>query len=307
MINLILGVIAVIIAGSSVFLRFIEKIEKKDAIIRCVIALAITVISISFKVIPTGYTGVRTTFGQIDENVLHNGLHFKIPFVQSIKTINNKQQDKKFEGEIWGEANDKTACFANNVIITYQINPDKSAFICANVNDYDDNLIPQAIVNSAVKSAMIQLPSDQVTDRSKIEAKTKEALERAISEKYGTDTVIVLKVTVDNMDYEESYNKAIAEKQIARQNAEKQAIENQKNIDLAKAEQEKAAAEAETNRIRAEGEAKAMTIAAEAEAEAYRIKSSQITENLLRKWELDARKEHGWVTIQGANTVVTNK
>lgn len=125
--------------------------------------------------------------------------------------------------------------------------------------------------------------------------------------KYGTDTVIVLKVTVDNMDYEESYNKAIAEKQIARQNAEKQAIENQKNIDLAKAEQEKAAAEAETNRIRAEGEAKAMTIAAEAEAEAYRIKSSQITENLLRKWELDARKEHGWVTIQGANTVVTNK
>ena len=50
-----------------------------------------------------------------------------------------------------------------------------------------------------------------------------------------------------------------------------------------------------------------MTRAAEAEAEAYRIKSSQITENLLRKWELDARKEHGWVTIQGANTVVTNK
>lgn len=101
--------------------------------------------------------------------------------------------------------------FANNVIITYQINPNKSAYICANVNDYKDNLIPQSIVNSAVKTAMIQLPSDQVTDRSKIETKTKEELEKAISEKYGTDTVIVLKVTVDNMDYEEGYNKAIAE------------------------------------------------------------------------------------------------
>ena len=32
MINLILGVIAVIIAGSSVFLRFIEKIEKNGTI-----------------------------------------------------------------------------------------------------------------------------------------------------------------------------------------------------------------------------------------------------------------------------------
>ena len=107
------------------------------------------------------------------------------------------------------------------------------------------------------------------------------------------------------MDFEESYNKAIADKQIARQNAEKQAIENQKAVDLAKANREKAEIEAETAKVKAQGEADAMIITAEAEAEAYKIQSSEITENLIRKWEMEARNKHGWVTIQGANTVVT--
>lgn len=41
-------------------------------------------------------------------------------------------------------------------------------------------------------------------------------------------------------------------------------------------------------------------------AEAYRIKSAAITDNLLKKWELDARLKHGWIEVQGANTVVTS-
>ena len=47
-----------------------------------------------------------------------------------------------------------------------------------------------------------------------------------------------------------------------------------------------------------------MIIAAQAEADAYRIKSAEITDNLLRKWELDARAKHGWVTIQGGTPIV---
>ena len=280
-------------------IKFYEKMTKKKAVALFVIAVLLITASSSFTIIKTGYTGVRTTFGQIDSTVLQNGLNFKVPFVQSIKTVNNKQQDEKFNGEIWGEALDKTVVFATDVIVTYQINPAKSAYIYANVNNYKDNLIPQTLVNSAVKSAMVQLPSDQVTNRNKIESLTKTTLEKAIVEKYGSDAVIILKVTIDNMD--------IADKQIARQNAEKQAIENQKAVDLAKANQDKAAIEAETKKITAQADADAMIISAQAEAEAYKIKSAEITENLLKKWELDARKEHGWVTIQGANAIVTGQ
>ena len=307
MLNLIIIVIAAAIAVLGIAAYKTGQVKKRTAVSAVIAGVVLVVLSGSFTIIPTGYTGVKTTFGQIDNTVLKNGFNFKIPIVQRISKVNNKQQDKKYEGQIWGEASDKTVVWADNVIVTYQINADSSSYIYANVSNYTQNLIPQTLVNSAVKSAMISLKSDSVTDRTKIESATKTALEKAIKEKYGADTVSVLKVTIDSMDFEESYNKAIADKQIARQEAEKQAIENQKAVDMAKANQEKANVEAQTKKIQAQADADAMVISAQAEAESYRIKSEQITDKLLKKWELDARKAHGWVTVQGANTIVTDK
>lgn len=40
----------------------------------------------SFHIIPTGYTGVKTSFGQIQKTTIQSGkLNFCIPFVQSMK------------------------------------------------------------------------------------------------------------------------------------------------------------------------------------------------------------------------------
>ena len=44
---------------------------------------------------------------------------------------------------------------------------------------------------------------------------------------------------------------------------------------------------------------------AKAEAEANRLKSESITDELIRMTEAEARKEHGWVTVQGGSPVVT--
>ena len=82
----------------------------------------------SFHIIPTGYTGVKTSFGQIKETTIQSGkLNFCIPFVQSIHKVNNKQQDKHIEAQVWGEAADKTPVYAADVIVTYQVLPEKSA------------------------------------------------------------------------------------------------------------------------------------------------------------------------------------
>ena len=71
------------------------KTIRKGRVVLCailVLLLAITLFK-SFTIVPTGYTGVRTTFGQIDANVVEPGFSFKIPYVQSIQKVNNKQQD----------------------------------------------------------------------------------------------------------------------------------------------------------------------------------------------------------------------
>lgn len=224
------------------------------------IGVVIFVLGCSFTIVPTGYTGVKTTFGQISEKTLPKGFNFKIPFVQSIELVNNKQQDVKIDAEVWGETLEKTPVYASNIIVSYQINPDKSSWIFAKYSD-PDNLIDSNIVSSAIKSALIELSVDNVTNRSKIEPLVKEKLSISLNEKYGENTITVAKVVINQMDFEESYNDAIAEKSIARQKQEKQEIENQTAIDKAEADKQvaitNAEAEAETLRIEAEAEAAA--------------------------------------------------
>ena len=98
-------------------------------------------------IIPTGYTGVKTSFGQIQQEPIQSGtVNFTIPFVESIHKVNNKQQDKRIEAQIWGEASDKTPVYASDVIVTYQVLPEKSAWIYANVSDIK-NLIGEETTN----------------------------------------------------------------------------------------------------------------------------------------------------------------
>lgn len=134
-------------------MRFWKKREKdgesamwryaKYAVVAvCVIGIGAN----SISVIPTGYTGVKSTFGKISEKELTTGIHISVPFVQHIQTISNKQQDRRCEGKIWGETSDKTPVYGENVTVTYSISPEKSAWLCANVTD-TDNLIKESIRN----------------------------------------------------------------------------------------------------------------------------------------------------------------
>ena len=62
-----------------------------------------------------------------------------------------------------------------------------------------------------------------------------------------------------------------------------------------------------TMKIKAEAEAEKTRIAAQAEADANAMINNSITEDLIRMKEAEARLKHGWVTVQGAQAVVTDK
>lgn len=154
----------------------------------------------SFHIIPTGYTGVKTSFGQIQETTIQSGkLNFCIPFVQSIHKVNNKQQDKHIEAQVWGEASDKTPVYAADVIVTYQVLPEKSAWLYANVSDIK-NLVGDELVASAIKSAMAELGPNEVTNRTKIEPLAQQKLAESLVQKYGDDVVFVNKVVINDMN-----------------------------------------------------------------------------------------------------------
>lgn len=276
---LIVGLILIAV-GIGLFMYFkynrYNTIQSKTPLILIITGIVFSLLSASFTIIPTGYTGVRTTFGQIDDSTVQNGFNWSIPFVQSIATVNNKQQDISFsDEEIWSETEERTAIYYKGITVTYQINSEKSAWIYANISDYENNLVSKGLVSSSIKSSSKALSDTDATNRSIIEPLALKNIQNSLDEKYGKDVIYVNKVVINNADFEESYNKAIADKQKAQLAAEQQEIVNQQNID-------KADADAKAAVTKANGDAEAKKIAAEAEAKANETLEKSITEKILK-------------------------
>lgn len=270
---------------------------KKRVLMIPAILLLVIVLITSMTIIPTGYTGVKTSFGQIQEETISSGrLIFTVPFVESIHKVNNKQQDKTVEAQVWGEASDKTPVYAADITVTYQIMPERSVWIYANVSD-TKNLVTDSLVSSAVKSAMVELGPEEVTNRAKIEPLVQEKLNTSLEQKYGEETVYINKVTINDMDFEDAYNEAIQQRSIAQQKAQQQEIENAAAI--AKAEADKRVAI--TN---AEAEAEKAAITADAQAEANRKIAESLSEELIEYQKI--QKWDGKLpTVTGGNSLVS--
>lgn len=274
---------------------------KRIGTIAIVLGIILTIFGSSFTIIATGYTGVRTTFGQVSQKTLRNGWNWKAPFVQTIETVNNKQQDKTFaskkEDYIWGETSEKTPVYASDIIVSYTVNPEKSAWIVTNVSVDIADMVSYELVSSAVKNSTSKLTAENVTKREQIEVLAIEDLQVSLNQKY-PNCITVKKIVINDMEFEQSYNDAIAARSIAVQNQEKQRIENETAVAKAEADKQVKIAEAE-------GKAEALRIAAEAEAEANRKIRESLSDEIIKskfyeKWDGTLPK------VMGEGTVITD-
>ena len=145
---------------------------------------------------------------------------------------------------------------------------------------------------------MIELDIQTVTNRSVIEPLIKDKLEKSLAEKYGEDTVMVMKVVINGMDFEESYNNAIAEKSVAQQTYEKQVIDNKTALEKAEADKQVAI-------MNAEAQAEAKRIAAQAEADANEKISASLNDDVLQSKFYD--KWNGELPqVMGENAVIAD-
>ena len=110
--------------------------------------------------------------------------------------------------------------------------------------------------------------------------------------------IIITNASLIDISVDEQTEKAINDKIKAVQDAERQAVENQMNVD-------KATADAEARRIKAQGKADALLIEAQAEAEANAKVSESLTDNIIRQQYIDKwNGELSRVSGSGSNTLV---
>lgn len=158
------------------------------------------------------------------------------------------------------------------------------------------------IVNTRIKSKVKTYVNEVTSEYSVLEAymdkksELNTELTRHLKDKLAEYGVIVESATLPRTDPDKAIKKAITERS-------KKAQE----VEAAKQEQEKQKILAQTKKIEAQGEAEAAIEKARGEAEANRLEAASITDKLIKKWEMEARKQHGWITIQGGTPIVDTK
>lgn len=268
----------------------------KIAITVGVVALSLLLIrGLAVKRIPANTVGVKVSaFNGAQKTTLQTGYHFKIPFVDKIYTLPTSVQTKTME-KLTTQTKDGQ-WLNTNIDVKYKINKDEAMTVFSNYTDLEN-------VNNNVISPAVQRAIESVTGDYDIydilgakRTEVYEAIDKALKEKFESYNLEFVSFTITDQDAGDEIEAAIKNESV-----------KQKEIDTAKQEQEKSKVEAETKKVQAQAEADTAIIRAEGEAKSNKIKSDSITDNLIRMKEAEAREKHGWVTVNGANGVITNQ
>ncbi len=226
--------------------------------------LAIIVFFSSFYTIKSTERGVLATFGKMSDQVVEDGLHLKIPFIQTIKKVNVQQ--KKFDGKENSYTRDVQTSEVEYTI-NYDLVRENVSRLMKNVGDDYHNRIVVPFIRSAMKESFGNYAAtDIVENRDAVRREIEATLRHTLDSNYFTNVQFQL---VD-IDFDDEFETAIKEKQVA----------------------EQAALKAKNVTIQVEEKAKQTKIAAEAEAEAMRIKANALERNpklvsyeAVQKWD----------------------
>ena len=263
----------------------------------------------SLEHVGQGEVGVVYTMKDgVQEETLSPGFHFVGPTAkvknypvaqQQLVLSNNPADYNEDEHADWHvDAPADGGMVKLNMTVNYNFIPDRVTELYEKFNGMDgDQIMNNMVQNSAIAYIKEVTPTFTVMDiysdkRSEVSKAITEYLNKKLTDEYGINisSALIIDVQLD-----EGLQEKVKAKEQAKQDAEKAELDKQTAI--AQGEADKAKAEA----------AAAVTITnAEAQAKANQILSASITDELIRMKEAEARLKHGWITVQGADTVVTD-
>ena len=229
-----------------------SKTAVKWGVITVAAVLALIVVFSSFTTVPAGHTGVITQFGAVSSNVLSEGLHLKIPFIQTVHMVNNQVLKVDVDAS---SASKDLQTLKSTISINYRVDQNSSASLYKNVGlDYEDVIIRPAI-NECVKAVTAQYTAEElITKRQDVG----EQMRSLVSDKIDVYGLRVEIFNIINFDFSDEFNKAIEAKQTAQQNALKAEQDLAKVKVDAQQKVEQAKAEAEATRTKADADAYAI-------------------------------------------------
>ena len=257
------------------------KLNKTIIIIAAVLILGVLICTTCTAQVPTGYTGILTTFGRVESYTLDAGFHFKSPF-QNVVLMDNREQKTSF----------RTQSFSSDIqqvdidgSINFSINTATAMNLYREVGtSYFNTLVMPRLLENTKAVFSKYTAENLVAARERLSLTIRDQLSSEM-DRYGIN---IISVSIENIDFTDSFTDAVEQKQVAAQKKLQAEIEQeQKTMETQQqAERQRITAEAEAavKKIQADAAAYATRIQAEAEAEANQKIAASLTESLI-KWQ----------------------
>jgi regulator of protease activity HflC (stomatin/prohibitin superfamily) len=212
------------------------------------IVIGSVAVSGSFYTVRAGEKALVFTWGKIT-SVTSEGLHFKIPIMQSVSKVDIRTQ----KAEAPAQAASKNMQNVSTVVtLNYHLSHDKLDELYAKVGLEVENKIIAARIQETVKAVVARYTAEELLSmREQIKNEISTSLTRQL-----LDYNIVVDaggVQITNFEFSRGFNEAIEDKQVA----EQKALTAKNNLERVKVEAEQKVAQAR-------GEAEAIRIQAEA-------------------------------------------
>lgn len=260
MILLILSIL-VFIVGIVSFIVGVSHKETGPKVggIICFILVPILLIISCVGVVPTGYTGILTTFGAVNDRTIGAGINFIAPWQNIVKMDNRAQKVELATQAFSSDIQQVDISMSINYCIDQQTARD--LYKTVGKNYYDNIMYPRIQENT--KAVFSQYTAEALIAKREILSSTVADFMRTDMEPYG---IQIISIAIENIDFTDAFTNAVEAKQVAAQNkltAETQ--QAQKTM-----EQE---AEAERAIIAANAKAQQDIIAAQADLEVVKIQA----------------------------------
>lgn len=239
---------------------FTFKLNKKCLF--SLIPLAVFILSSAVVIIPANSVGVRySALNGTSKKTLNEGVHIIVPFVDKVYEIDTTVQERT-DKDVSVQTKD-AQWVKMEVNVKYQVSKENAFKVYKGYKTLDN--LNKNIIGNYAQDAFNSVCSEyNVIDilgekRNEILNKTTEVL----NGKFKSEGVTLKALTIKDIDAGEAIEKAISDEAVAK-----------KEVETAKQKQEKAKTEAETKLIEAQGE-----------ADANKVKTKQLTDQiLLEQW-----------------------
>lgn len=272
---------AIIFIGGMLFSVTIRneygKLKSIIRVITTILTLVCVVLSM-VTFIPTGYTGIVTTFGRVHDTTLDAGISFKAPW-DSVIQMDNREQRVKFDLEAFSKDIQEV-----NIIGSVNLNIDKATAM----NLYREvgtgylEVLVAPRVQEDVKAVTSKYTAEElIANRNTLS----DSICSILREDLIVNGVNVISIAIENIDFTDAFTDAVEAKQVATQ--EKQRAQTQQEQQTMEAQQSaerkkiEAQANAEVVKIKADADAYEIKTKADAEAEANKKIAATITNELI--------------------------